>query len=138
MTVFGLLHGWGFGAWSWDVLRPHLEANGHTTLAVELPLESESLAANVRQAGRAFGEHTEGLVLVGHAAGCALLPLVAAATSASRMAWVCGIIPVASMSCADQVAADPDMVPMFAGRRHDEIGPRSPQALAESLFPDCD
>src|SRR4051812_34316447 len=106
MNVFGLVHGGGFGAWSWDLVRPLLEAEGHTTLAVDLPLESEGLDTNVRVAVDAFGEQAEGLILVGHALGCALLPLLAAAMPASQLVWVCGIIPLGGFSCAEQISAD--------------------------------
>jgi len=37
MATFLLIHGAWQGAWAWDILIPHLEAAGHTGIAVELP-----------------------------------------------------------------------------------------------------
>lgn len=37
--IVGLIHGSGHGAWSWDLLRPELEARGFDTIAVDLPAD---------------------------------------------------------------------------------------------------
>lgn len=37
MALLVLVHGVCAGAWSWDLVTPHLVAAGHETLAVDLP-----------------------------------------------------------------------------------------------------
>lgn len=118
-------------------MRPLLESEGHHTVAVDLPLGRAGFAANVSVARDAIGDRSE-VVVVGHALGCALIPAVSSAVDAVAMVWVCGIIPVPGVSCADQMVADPDMVPMFEGRPYEGTLAREPELLAELLFPDAD
>ncbi|MBV9661727.1 MAG: alpha/beta hydrolase [Acidimicrobiales bacterium] len=143
-----LLHGGGFGPWSWDLVRPGLERLGHRTVAVSLPLDSEGLEAIASSAAEqaATSLDSDGPVVVGHALGCAVVPLVAGRLGARAMIWVCGVVPVPGLSCADLIAADPTMIPMWdgSGRRElleegaDGIPAAVLDRMADDLFPDAD
>jgi pimeloyl-ACP methyl ester carboxylesterase len=136
-----LLHGGGLGAWSWDPLRSILEASGARTIAPELGLDEHGLVPLAEEgAVAALGEGTEyGLVVVGHALGCSLLPLVGARVPARMLVWVCGVVPVAGLSCADQIRLDPSMVPMYGpGGFEAASSSLSARQFADALFHDCD
>jgi len=60
---------------------------------MDLPLGRAGLEANTAVAADALAGRAD-VVVVGHALGCALVPLVAAAVDAAAMVWVCGIIPI--------------------------------------------
>lgn len=42
MSLFCLVHGAFQGTWCWDLLIPYLEAQGHKTVAIDLPIEDAS------------------------------------------------------------------------------------------------
>lgn len=113
MARFVFLHGAGFGPWSWDLVRPLLEAEGHDVVAVDLRLESAGIATNTSMAAEAVGSAGSDTIVVGHALGCTLVPLVAKRVEATGMVWVCGMIPVAGQSISQQIAGDPTIVPFF-------------------------
>jgi hypothetical protein len=46
MTIFGLVHGAGLGAWCWERLIRELESRGHQAVTVDLPLNDQSAGAN--------------------------------------------------------------------------------------------
>jgi pimeloyl-ACP methyl ester carboxylesterase len=135
-----LLHGGGLGAWSWDPLRRILEASGAPTMAPELALDEYGLVPLAEAAAAAGQVGTEDrLVVVGHALGCSLLPLVGARVPARLLVWVCGVVPVAGLSCADQIRLDPSMVPMYKSGGFEEASSGlSARQFADALFHDCD
>jgi pimeloyl-ACP methyl ester carboxylesterase len=140
VTSFVLLHGGGLGPWSWEPVQQILEAAGHPTVAPQLPLDDAGLRENANRAAAAVGSAaSEGdLVVVGHALGCSVLPLVAGAVAAHRMIWVCGMIPCPGLSCADQIVLDPSAVPMFEGEALARAGtPEHADRFVDSLLHDC-
>ena len=71
MATFGLVHGMCAGAWSWELVTPHLEDAGHEVIAVDLPSEDpdatfSDYAEVVR--GSLTGADDD-IVLVGHSFG---------------------------------------------------------------------
>jgi hypothetical protein len=71
VSTFVLVHGAWHGAWCWSRLLPELEARGHRSVVMDLPVED----------GDATFEEYADVVLVGHALGAMVLPLVAASPS---------------------------------------------------------
>jgi hypothetical protein len=39
MSQFVLIHGGAMGPWVWELLEPELVGRGHSTFAVDLPIE---------------------------------------------------------------------------------------------------
>lgn len=95
MSLFGLVHGAGHGAWCWERLVPLLERAGHRAVAVDLPTEDPSAGA-VRYAeivDAALGDAGDDVVLVGHSLGGLTVPLVAARRRVRRLVYVAALLP---------------------------------------------
>jgi hypothetical protein len=137
MATFGLVHGGGLGAWSWDLVRPLIEQQGHSVVALELPLATAGLGECADLGARGLEGVPGPLIVVGHALGCTVLPLIASRANADLMIWVCGMIPVAGQSAAGQIELDPTMVPMYRDR-DPETGALPQNAFVESLVHDCE
>ena len=94
MATFVLIHGAGSDGWYWHRLRPLLEAAGHETVAVDLPVDDDTAD---------FGTYTDvvvaavggrpGLVVVGQSLGGFTAPLVADRLGADLLVLVAAMIP---------------------------------------------
>jgi pimeloyl-ACP methyl ester carboxylesterase len=110
MTTFALVHGAWHGAWCWERVAPLLQAEGHTTVAVDLPTEDAS--AGVAEYARVVLDALapvgldERVVLVGHSAGGLTLPVVAAQRPVARLAFVSALLPSVGESLVAQDARD--------------------------------
>ena len=97
MSTFVLVHGAWHGAWCWERLIPELEALGHTTVTMDLPVDDAdasftTYAAVVLAAMQQAGAPDDA-VLVGHSLGGMVLPLVASARPVSAMVFLCSVVP---------------------------------------------
>jgi len=113
MATFGLVHGVCAGAWTWELVTPHLEEAGPKVIAVDLPCDDpdatfSDYADVVREA---LTGTDDDIVLVGHSLGGLTIPLVAARRPVREIVFVCGVIPVPGKSVVDQgldfLARDP-------------------------------
>ena len=92
--TFALVHGAWHGAWCWDKVRPHLEAAGHNTLAVNLPIEDPS--ADFDDYASVVVDSLEGpedIILVGHSRGGNVIPRVANRTPIKKLIYLCSPVP---------------------------------------------
>jgi pimeloyl-ACP methyl ester carboxylesterase len=103
---FALVHGAYHGAWCWDLLRKELEANGHSTSAVNLPCEDPDAGAE-RYADlvvKAMPKERSGVVLVGHSLGGLTIPVAASMTPTLMTVYLCALVPVPGLSFDGQQA----------------------------------
>ena len=104
MSLFCLVHGAFQGAWCWDLLIPYLEAQGHKTVAMDLPIENES--ATLSQFGdaviQALPKTDDDIVLVGHSMAGTIIPLVAEAVKVRQLVFLASLIPYPGISTIDQ------------------------------------
>jgi pimeloyl-ACP methyl ester carboxylesterase len=95
MSTFAFVHGAWHGAWCWSRLLPEMEARGHQSVVMDLPIEDGNATfedyADVVLAS--YPADLEDGVLVGHSLGAMVLPLVAASRPASLLVFLCGVIP---------------------------------------------
>src|SRR5262249_20305132 len=104
MAVFALVHGVCVGAFAWDLVVPHLQRAGHTTIAVDLPGDhpragfSDYADVVVRELAGAGDD----VVLVGHSTGGLTIPIVAVRRPVAQLVFVCGAIPVPGESVAER------------------------------------
>jgi pimeloyl-ACP methyl ester carboxylesterase len=103
MSLFCLVHGACQGAWCWDLLIPHLEAQGHKTVAMDLPIEdpSASLSQYADAVLKALPE-TDDIVLVGHSMAGTVIPIVASQRPVRRLIYLAALIPHPGISTIDQ------------------------------------
>jgi len=91
VSTFVLVHGAWHGAWCWSRLQPELEARGHRSVVMDLPVEDGDATfeeyADVVLAS--YPADVEDAVLVGHSLGAMVLPLVAASRPVSMLVTLC-------------------------------------------------
>ncbi|MBD2042106.1 alpha/beta fold hydrolase [Microcoleus sp. FACHB-672] len=106
MSLFCLVHGAFQGAWCWDLLIPYLEAQGHKTVAMDLPIEdaSANLSQFVDVVLQVLPKTDDDLVLVGHSMAGTVIPLVAEAHPVRQLVFLTALIPCPGMSTLDQFA----------------------------------
>ena len=97
MAVFVLVHGAWHGAWCWERLDAELARRGHTSVAMDLPVDDRSATfLDYRDAvldAWPHGTSGDEIVLVGHSLGAMVVPLVAAEREVRHSAYVCPLIP---------------------------------------------
>jgi pimeloyl-ACP methyl ester carboxylesterase len=95
VSTFVFVHGAWHGAWCWSRLLPEMEARGHRSVVMDLPVDDGSATfedyANAVLAS--YPAELEDAVLVGHSLGAMVLPLVATSRPASLLVFLCGVIP---------------------------------------------
>jgi hypothetical protein len=142
-VTFALVHGASHGAWCYGPLIDALAAVGHRGIAMDTPVEDR--AAGLRQHASAVAAAVHGvtdrLVVVGHSASGAFLPLAATAAGAQAMIFLCAVLPVEGESANAQRAADPTMItmPPASLRRDAEGRTLAPEAVGRDYYyDDCD
>lgn len=106
MSLFCLVHGAFQGAWCWDLLIPYLEAQGHQTVAMDLPIEDASASlsqfADVVFQALPKTDRDDDIVLVGHSMAGTIIPLVAETLSVRQLVFLTALIPHPNISTIDQ------------------------------------
>jgi pimeloyl-ACP methyl ester carboxylesterase len=95
VSTFVFVHGAWHGAWCWSRLLPQMEARGHQSVVMDLPVEDGTATlqdyADVVLAS--YPPDLHDVVLVGHSLGAMVLPLVAVSRPVSLLVFLCGLIP---------------------------------------------
>jgi Alpha/beta hydrolase family len=138
---FVLAHGAYHGAWCWDLLREQLEADGHSTTAMDLPNEDPDAGAqryaDVVEAS--IPKAARDVVLVGHSMAGLTIPIVAARTRPLATVYLCAMLPVPGVSFADQHAdAFTDFQPSKSAMANPDGSSSWPETGAiEVFYQDC-
>ena len=95
MSVFILVHGAWHGAWCWDRFVPELEALGHETITMDMPVDdgAATFSDYAQVVVDAAADAGDDAVVVGHSLGSMVIPLVAARRPVRAMVFLCGVIP---------------------------------------------
>ncbi|HLO83411.1 MAG TPA: alpha/beta hydrolase [Nostocaceae cyanobacterium] len=106
MSLFCLVHGAFQGSWCWDLLIPYLEAQGHQTVAMDLPIEDSSatLSQFADAVIQVLPKTDDDIVLVGHSMAGTVIPLVAEAVKVRQLVFLAALIPYPGISTFDQFA----------------------------------
>jgi pimeloyl-ACP methyl ester carboxylesterase len=109
MSLFCLVHGAFQGAWCWDLLIPYLEAQGHKTVAMDLPIEdaSASLSQFADVVLRSLPKMDD-IILVGHSMAGTVIPLVAEVRQVRQLIFLTSLIPYPGISTIDQFSHNID------------------------------
>ncbi|HLP89318.1 MAG TPA: alpha/beta hydrolase [Nostocaceae cyanobacterium] len=146
MSLFCLVHGAFQGGWCWDLLIPYLEAQGHKTVAMDLPIENSSatLSQFADTVIQALPRTNDDIVLVGHSMAGTIIPLVAETIKVRQLVFVAALIPYPGISTTDQFAhnfdedtlkslnyqpKDPNQIKQF----HDEPGMFEPVSIGKDF-----
>ena len=129
MSIFCLVHGAGQGSWCWERLIPELEAQGHKTITMNLPIDNPSASLSdytntVIQSLQKVDEDDD-IILVGHSMAGMVIPIVATQYPVRKLVFLAALIPQIDMSGLDQFYDEVDYNML------EEIGYKPPSA---SLF----
>lgn len=104
MSLYCLVHGAFQATWCWDLLIPYLEAQGHKTVAMDLPIENASatLSKFADVVIQALPKTDDDIVLVGHSMAGTIIPLVAEAVKVRQLVFVAALLPYPGVSTLDQ------------------------------------
>jgi hypothetical protein len=93
MATFALVHGGCHGAWQWGPLVAELDARGHESVCMDLPI-SDPLAGPAEYAAAVADAlaDREAAVVVGHSQGGFTLPFVAERIPVRKLVWLAGAI----------------------------------------------
>jgi hypothetical protein len=145
MTTFGLIHGAWHGAWCWAGVAAELQALGHATIAVDLPVDRADAATAdyARVAAEAFGGGAP-LIVVAHSMAGLVAPLLADLIPVRGLVYLAAVLRRPGRSCADDRADglnDDISPPGFARElKRDGAGLTywpSAEAVARHLFHDA-
>jgi pimeloyl-ACP methyl ester carboxylesterase len=94
MPTFALIHGAGDVGWYWHLIEAQLRAQGHVTVAPDLPVDDDSAGLSVYAdvVVDAVGGGTD-VVVVGQSLGGYVAPIVAERIGAGLIVLVAGMIP---------------------------------------------
>lgn len=109
MTCVTLIHGSTQTARCWDLVRPHISAAGHHSIAVELPADRPDLTAS-DFARVAADQMADDCIVVAHSASGSLLPLIAELRPVRALVFLAAAIPAPGFSMLDQLQKDPEML----------------------------
>jgi pimeloyl-ACP methyl ester carboxylesterase len=137
MSRFVLVHGGWHGAWCWKPLIDELEARGHQTTAMDLPIEDASATFDTYAdvvAASMPKRRDEQVVLVGHSYGGQTIPLVPAKDRpVDALVYLCAMPPVPGLTFVDQLRSEQTML----SRDHVlGLGPASPEGSRGWSDPD--
>ncbi|MBU7586886.1 MAG: alpha/beta hydrolase [Nostoc sp. TH1S01] len=106
MSLFCLVHGAFQGTWCWNLLTPYLESQGHTTLAMDLPIENAftTLSQFADTVIKVLPKTDDDIVLVGHSMAGTIIPLVAEVVKVRQLVFVAALLPYPGISTLDQFA----------------------------------
>ncbi|MEH2085022.1 MAG: alpha/beta hydrolase [Nostoc sp.] len=106
MSLYCLVHGAFQATWCWDLLIPYLEAQGHKTVAMDLPIENASatLSQFADTVIQTLPKTDNDIVLVGHSMAGTIIPLVAEAVKVRQLVFVAALLPYPGVSTLDQFA----------------------------------
>ena len=137
--MLALVHGGLAGAWCWESFVPELERQGHTSVAMDLPIEDpaatlDDYAATVIEAVRG----TPRPWLVGHSMGGLVIPRVALARPVAGLVFLCAGFPPTNEAehREDHEARDPGNASHFV---HDGQGriTLTYEGAVHDFFADC-
>lgn len=149
MATFVFVHGSFHGAWCWERVRALLEAEGHTTVALDLPgrggspapVAERTLHSYAQAVGRALSAAGEPAVLVAHSMGGVIATQAAEwqPGSVRRLVYVCAFLPRDGQCLLDLATTDTESAILPALVLDEARGVHSvlPAAHREVFFGDC-
>ncbi|MFH7026523.1 MAG: alpha/beta fold hydrolase [Heteroscytonema crispum UTEX LB 1556] len=110
MTIFCLVHAAYQGASSWNLVIPHLEAQGHKAVAMDLPIEdpSATLSQFAEVVIQSLPETDNDVIVVGTSMAGTIIPIVASQRPVRKLVFLAALIPYPGTSTLDQLYKDID------------------------------
>lgn len=142
MAVFSLVHGGQQGAWCFEPLIAELERLGHSSIAIDLPVDDPEAGASTYAEAvvESLARVDEEPIVVGHSLGGLTIPLVAQHRPVRLLVFLCAALPEVGRSLR-QVIGEGARLPGDSGadlldeRYERHLTPR--EDARDVFFPDC-
>ncbi|EOP09002.1 hypothetical protein KQ3_01131 [Bacillus cereus B5-2] len=141
MSTYVLVHGAWQGEWAWELVKPQLEAFGHTVVTLDLPgsgkdmtpSQNVTLDSYVTAVSDAIKQQNEKVILVGHSMGGIVITQTAELipNKIDKLVYLCAFLPQNGESLGSKL--DGEAGPQFSINENDMTAELIPE-LTEQTF----
>ncbi|SIQ33110.1 Alpha/beta hydrolase family protein [Bacillus cereus] len=141
MSTYILVHGAWQGEWAWELVKPQLEAFGHTVVTLDLPgsgkdmtpSQNVTLDSYVNAVTATIDQQNEKVILVGHSMGGIVITQTAELipNKIDKLVYLCAFLPQNGESLSSKL--DGEAGPQFSINENDMTAELVPE-LTEQTF----
>ncbi|PFZ46886.1 alpha/beta fold hydrolase [Bacillus wiedmannii] len=141
MSTYILIHGAWQGEWAWELVKPQLEAFGHTVVTLDLPgsgkdmtpSQNITLDSYVNAVTATIDQQNEKIILVGHSMGGIVITQTAELipNKIDKLVYLCAFLPPNGESLSSKL--DGEAGPQFSINENDMTAELIPE-LTEQTF----
>ncbi|RKF51729.1 alpha/beta hydrolase [Bacillus wiedmannii] len=141
MSTYVLVHGAWQGEWAWELVKPQLEAFGHTVVTLDLPGSGKDMTPSpnitldsyVNAVTATINQQNEKVILVGHSMGGIVITQTAELipNKIDKLVYLCAFLPQNGESLSSKL--DGEAGPQFSINENDMTAELVPE-LTEQTF----
>ncbi|MEK5301063.1 alpha/beta fold hydrolase [Bacillus sp. FSL R10-2201] len=141
MSTYVLVHGAWQGEWAWDLVKPQLEAFGHTVITLDLPgsgkdttpSQNITLDSYVNAVTTIINQQNEKVILVGHSMGGIVITQTAELipNKIDKLVYLCAFLPQNGESLGSKL--DGEAGPQFSINENDMTAELIPELIEQTF-----
>lgn len=142
MSTYVLVHGAWQGEWAWELVKPQLEAFGHTVVTLDLPgngkdmtpSQNVTLDSYVDAVTATIDQQNEKVILVGHSMGGIVITQTAELipNKIDKLVYLCAFLPQNGESLGSKL--DGEAGPQFSINENDMTAELIPNLIEETFL----
>ncbi|MED2038700.1 alpha/beta fold hydrolase [Bacillus wiedmannii] len=142
MSTYVLVHGAWQGEWAWELVKPQLEAFGHTVVTLDLPgngkdmtpSQNVTLDSYVDAVTATIDQQNEKVILVGHSMGGIVITQTAEliTNKIDKLVYLCAFLPQNGESLGSKL--DGEAGPQFSINENDMTAELIPNLIEETFL----
>ncbi|HHT7235651.1 MULTISPECIES: alpha/beta fold hydrolase [Bacillus] len=142
MSTYVLVHGAWQGEWAWELVKPQLEAFGHTVITLDLPgsgkdvtpSQNITLDSYVDAVTDAIHQQNENVILVGHSMGGIVITQTAEyiPNKIDKLVYLCAFLPQNGESLGSKLNGETG--PQFSINENDLTAELIPELIEQTFL----
>ncbi|HDR7948698.1 TPA: alpha/beta fold hydrolase [Bacillus toyonensis] len=142
MSTYVLVHGAWQGEWAWELVKPQLEALGHTVITLDLPgsgkdttpSQNITLDSYVDAVTATINQQTEKVIVVGHSMGGIVITQTAELipNKIDKLVYLCAFLPQNRESLGSKL--DGEAGPQFSINENDMTAELIPNLIEKTFL----
>ncbi|OSY16982.1 hypothetical protein BTJ48_00793 [Bacillus mycoides] len=142
MSTYVLVYGAWQGEWAWDLVKPQLEAFGHTVITLDLPgsgkdttpSQNITLDSYVNAVTTIINQQNEKVILVGHSMGGIVITQTAELipNKIDKLVYLCAFLPQNGESLGSKL--DGEAGPQFSINENDMTAELIPELIEQTFL----
>ncbi|MGE6549821.1 alpha/beta fold hydrolase [Bacillus mycoides] len=142
MSTYVLVHGAWQGEWAWDLVKPQLEAFGHTVITLDLPgsgkdttpSQNITLDSYVNAVTATIDQQNEKVILVGHSMGGIVITQTAELipNKIDKLVYLCAFLPQNGESLGSKLNGETG--PQFSINENDLTAELVPELIEQTFL----